>query len=685
MYLSGLTVSNFRCFGDGENSFTLRLKPGLTAIVGENDSGKTAVIDALRFALGTTDQEWYRLEDEDFHRAAGITATQITIQCQFALEASETGAFIEYLTYSKDGKTEPSLYVNWTAKDTGERRRGRPNRHVEVCSGEKGDGPSFAPEVRELLCATYLKPLRDADQALSAGRGSRLSQVLSSTSQVNDTGVDYNSDTPVEPEKLSVRGIGDFANALLEKQNGVTAARNEVDKHLKGFTLKGDQLQSRIRVGANSNPDVRLKQLLEKLDLSLTVEGKSGLGTKNTLFMACELILLAQESEVSSKLLLIEEPEAHLHPQKQLRVMKALQTLATEDGIQIIVTTHSPNLASVIELDNLVLLWKSRAFALDKDSTKLSASDYSFLQRFLDVTKANLFFARGVMIVEGDAENILLPTLAAILGRDFTENGVSVVNVGGVGLSRYARIFMRKDVTEKSIYSLNIPVACVTDMDVMPNCAPEIIGIIKPGEEIASKSGRRWKAKVDYEGSTALTDERCKKIDKASEQSVRTFVSDEWTLEYDLALGPKNDGKFPGGLAEDVFIAACLADNDDVVHSEKLTTGVIKSESVITIEQIETSAQTDFAAMKNASLANDDCTAEEVLASHVYAKFAKDKVSKPISAQYLAQRLLCKYTNEKITADSLRQMLPLYITEAIDYVTGGNSIPLSGDVEPNGK
>ena len=91
--------------------------------------------------------------------------------------------------------------------------------------------------------------------------------------------------------------------------------------------------------------------------------------------------------------------------------MKALQTLATEDGIQIIVTTHSPNLVSVIELYNLVLLWKSRAFAFDKELTKLSASDYSFLQRFLDVTKSNLFFARGVMVM-GPGETVPIEMLA---------------------------------------------------------------------------------------------------------------------------------------------------------------------------------------------------------------------------------------------------------------------------------
>jgi len=252
MYLSSLTISNFRCFGDGEDSFTLRLKPGLTAIVGQNDAGKTAVVDALRFALVTTDQEWYRLEDEDFHRVAGKTSTQITIQCQFALEPDETGAFVEYLTYGMDGKTAPSLYVNWTAQDTGERRRGRPNRRVEVCSGEKGDGPSFAPEVRELLQATYLKPLRDADQALSAGRGSRLSQVLSSTTQVSNSGIDYNSDIPFAPEKLSVLGIGDLANALLEKQDGVKAARNEVDTRVA--PLNEEQKKN---FGSIANPSSR--------------------------------------------------------------------------------------------------------------------------------------------------------------------------------------------------------------------------------------------------------------------------------------------------------------------------------------------------------------------------------------------------------------------------------------------
>jgi len=66
MYLSKLTIANFRCYGEGENKFEISLRPGLTTLVGENDTGKSAITDALRFVLGTTDQEWYRPEEADF-------------------------------------------------------------------------------------------------------------------------------------------------------------------------------------------------------------------------------------------------------------------------------------------------------------------------------------------------------------------------------------------------------------------------------------------------------------------------------------------------------------------------------------------------------------------------------------------------------------------------------------------
>jgi putative ATP-dependent endonuclease of OLD family len=652
------TIENFRCFGEGENKFEISFRPGLTTLVGENDTGKSAIIDALRFVLGTTDQEWYRLEETDFYIAAN--PKEIRIVCKFeALSIKDQTSFIEFLTHDPEGGGPPVLYLTWTAKETGETTKGRPYRRVEIHSGKNGDGPSIDPKARELLAATYLRPLRDAEKAMSSGRGSRLSQVLHHSEQVRTSGVGYNPEAgEIDFHSLNVLGIGDLANDLLTKQKGIIDARDKIDAHLKGLSLKGGGIGSNIKVsGATASDETRLRLLLEKLDLSISGDGKLGLGSNNLLFMACELLLLAQEDE-GNKMLLIEEPEAHLHPQRQLRVMKTLQEQADEQDIQIIVTTHSPNLASAVDLENIIFIHENRAFSMAKASTKLEASDYRFLQRFLDVTKANLFFARGVMIVEGDAENILMPTLAKLIGRDFTEQGVSIVNVGGVGLRRYARIFLRADVEKDS--ALRVPVACLTDLDVMPDCAPFIIGKLKEGDDWPSPNPRRWRAKRDFGAENPLDDHLEDKISKANEQLVRTFVSDEWTLEYNLALGPKKeDGTFSGGLPRCVFIAACLAHEDEKIHSGKKE-----------YEDCFEEACTAFAELSKNAEPKEGCSQQEVLATEVYALFARDNASKAIAAQYLSE-LLVKYHEEgHFTTDQLKSSLPSYLVEAIEYVTG---------------
>jgi putative ATP-dependent endonuclease of the OLD family len=645
MHLAEIRIENFRMFGEGTQALVIPLRPGLTALVGENDAGKTTVIDALRFALGTTDQDWYRLEDSDFHQSD--TKKEIRITCRFEnLGSRDLRAFVEYLSYGDAAKNEPPfLCASWIATDTGTSPKGRPFRRVEIRSGKSGDGPQLAPEVREMLRATYLRPLRDAESALSAGRGSRLSQVLYRTDDVKK-GKEYDPKNPPDPKDLNVRGIGDFANALLEQQKGINDTREKIDSHLTNLSLHGDALKSRVKVsGAKASDDNRLRQLLEKLDLGLgagtqkDVNGKLGLGSNNLLFMACELLLVAQETE-GSKLLLIEEPEAHLHTQRQLRVMKYLQEQAAEKGVQIIVTTHSPNLASAIDLENMVMLQNGHAFSLAMEETKLEPSDYRFLQRFLDATKANLFFARGVLIVEGDAENILLPTLAKLIGRDLTEYGVSVVNVGGVGLRRYARIFQRR---KDSARQLGMPVACVTDMDVMPDCARLSIN-----KDLPTKGAL---------GEAGLNDKRNGLLAKTNGQTVKTFVADEWTLEYDLAYF---------GLAKYVYVAARLAKKDEALakkegnlDQEKLTQE--KDTAIIDFKNLAQTAKDEAANGSDTNIAQ-----AELRATKVYEQFVNGtKASKTISAQYLANIL----ENKQHTPEEWRKLLPPYLINAIDYVT----------------
>src|SRR5690606_9298541 len=132
-------------------------------------------------------------------------------------------------------------------------------------------------------------------------------------------------------------------------------------------------------------------------------------------------------------------------------------------GFQSIITSHSNSLASKVDLNNLILCKDSNAYSLRKGETELSSGDYEFLRRFLDNTKANLFFANGVIIVEGDAENLIIPTLAEYIGFPLHKHGISVVNVGSTALLRYAKIFQRKDGN-----GIGIKVSCITDRDIPP-------------------------------------------------------------------------------------------------------------------------------------------------------------------------------------------------------------------------
>ena len=235
----------------------------------------------------------------------------------------------------------------------------------------------------------------------------------------------------------------------------------------------------------------------------------------NLLFIAAELLLLKNDSNGSMKLALIEELEAHLHPQAQLRLISYLQKEYNEKDIQIIISTHSPILASKINLKNVILMKNGKGFDMSEGNTKLFKSDYLFLQRFLDSTKSNLFFAKGIIMVEGDAENILVPVIADMIGYPLERHGISIINVGSTAFLRYSKIFLRKDGT-----NMGIPVSIVTDCDVLP---------------LEDDKSKKIKDR-SYKDTTDQAENKVQEKEKTySEGPVKGFISPRWTLEYCLA------------------------------------------------------------------------------------------------------------------------------------------------------
>jgi putative ATP-dependent endonuclease of OLD family len=515
-----------------------------------------------------------------------------------------------------------------------------------------------------------LKPLRDAEREMSPGRNSRLSQVLYSFPGI-ETGESYVGTAPpastAEASGLSIAGMGDYMRELVRGHSAIRVAQATInERYLEPLSLAGQPLHSHLGFGDSGSQTTKLKQILERLELGLLdkgsrlVKGSYGLGSNNLLFMACELLLLGKEPD-GLPLLLIEEPEAHLHPQRQLRLMEFLerasqpqaqaqaqehvQEQAQTRPVQVILTTHSPNLSSKIALENLVLIQGQRAFSMAQGRTKLSVDDYRFLGRFLDVTKASLFFAKGLLIVEGDAEAILLPALARLLGRDLTEHGVSIVNVGGVGLRRYAHVMQRADESEGVI---QIPTACITDMDVMPDCAPAIMGL-NPNKRTSNgkPAPRRWRMLSDF-GATDVEREpklaaHRQKRTRGDGQNVKTFVANHWTLEYDLAVG---------GLMDWVHRAAMLALHDAKINERKLTREKVLERASNALEALKARYSTD-----------------DERATEIYRLV--DSGSKSITAQHLVDLLQMAFDEGDLDQANLRTALPTYVVDAINYATGG--------------
>ena len=160
---------------------------------------------------------------------------------------------------------------------------------------------------------------------------------------------------------------------------------------------------------------------------------------------------------------------------------------------------------------------------------------------------------------------------------------------------------------------------------------------------LPDKESRRWRIKDDFT-EDELRLHRDAICGRADGQNVKTFVSDEWTLEYDLAHA---------GLAMDVWVAAHLAREDEQINSGGKEVAAVTDEAEITFAKLS------------------DEVDEDSLAAHVYGLFTMGRrASKAIAAQYLVERLETRVANGDLTKDELVGALPSYLVDAIEHVTG---------------
>ena len=450
MYLSRLRLWNFRkyCSGaDNKPGVEVLFHEGLNVLIGENDSGKTAIIDAIRYVIRTQSGEYIQFDDKDFYQDEhGNRRDEFKIECVFdGLNEQDSGLFWEWLSWNED-KTRYLLKVWLHVK--------RKDNVIlpKFSAGIEGQAERMDSEARDLLKVVYFKPLRDVLTDMTHGYKSRLAQILGAhelfKTQKDEQGNNKKHKLETDYENLK-REIENFFKIGGNGEIITEGINNFLHTH---FLLNGDPRHAQIKLTGGE-----LSEILRLLDLIM--EGnKSGLGSLNLLCIAAEMLLFNNQQK-GLKLALVEELEAHLHPQYQLRLIDYISSQQKNE--QFILTTHSITLASKIRLENLIVLKGNEVFPMSKEYTIMKPADYKFLERFLDATKSNLFFAKGLIMVEGDAENLLIPAIANVIDKPLNKYGVSIVNVGSTAYKRYVNIFKRRDNK-----SFGMPIAVISDLDV---------------------------------------------------------------------------------------------------------------------------------------------------------------------------------------------------------------------------